>query len=91
MPSDERNRQKLNDLLAVGVQRGTTVLIYLPKDFRQLDFVLDNVRIRGRRLETGVYELLAEIARQVAFPEFSLNFSRTPSCSPCVNPAEYLI
>lgn len=68
-----------------------TVLLYLQKGFNQLTFLLDNARIHGKRMETGVYELLTEIAQHVALPEFSLSFWHTPSYSPQLNPAEYLI
>jgi transposase len=68
-----------------------TVLLYLQKGFNQLTFLLDNARIHGKRMETGVQELLAEIARQVVLPAFSLSFWHTPSYSPRLNPAEYLI
>jgi hypothetical protein len=36
-------------------------------------------------------ELLAEISRQIPLPEYSLNFWHTPSYSPKLNPAEYVI
>ena len=67
------------------------VLLYLQKGFKQLTFLLDNARIHGKRMETGVHELLAEIGRQVVLPEFSLSFWHTPSYSPQHNPAEYVI
>jgi transposase len=42
-------------------------------------------------MEVGVHELLAEIAQHVELPGFSLSFWHTPSYSPKLNPAEYLI
>lgn len=68
-----------------------TVLVYLQKGFNQLTFLLDNARIHGKRMEVGVQELLTEIAQHVALPAFSLSFWHTPSYSPHLNPAEYLI
>lgn len=68
-----------------------SVLLYLQKGFSRLTFLLDNARIHGKQMETRVHELLAEIARQVALPKFSLSFWHTPSYSPQLNPAEYLI
>jgi transposase len=68
-----------------------TALIYLQKGFRHLTFLLDNARIHGKKMEAGVHQWLAEIAQQVALPEFSLSFWHTPSYSPRLNPAEYLI
>jgi len=67
------------------------VLLYLQKGFKQLTFLLDNARIHGKRMEAGVHALLAEIGRQVVLPEFSLSFWHTPSYSPQLNPAEYVI
>jgi len=68
-----------------------TVLIYLQKGYKTITFLLDNARIHGKRMETGVNELLAEISRQIALPEYSLSFWHTPSYSPKLNPAEYII
>ena len=68
-----------------------TVLIYLQKGLNQLTFLLDNARIHGKKMEVGVHELLAEIGPHVELPEFSLSFWHTPSYSPKLNPAEYLI
>lgn len=68
-----------------------TVLRYLQKGFKHLTLILDNAKIHGRRMETGVHELLAEIAQFMALPAFSLGFWHTPSYSPWLNPAEYLI
>jgi hypothetical protein len=42
-------------------------------------------------METEVNELLAEISLQLVLPAFSLDFWHTPSYSPQLNPAEYLI
>lgn len=68
-----------------------TVSLFLQKGFNQLTFLLDNAKIHGKRMETGVHELLAEIARHVALPECRLSFWHTPSYSPQLNPSEYLI
>ena len=68
-----------------------TVLIYLQKGINQLTFLLDNARIHGKRMETGVKELLDEIAQQITLPVFSLSYWHTPSYSPQLNPAEYII
>lgn len=68
-----------------------TVLVYLQQGFKHLTLLLDNVKIHGARMKMGVLELLAEIARQVALPEFTLGFWHTPRYSPRLNPAEYLI
>ena len=68
-----------------------TVLIYLQRGISQLTFLLDNARIHGKRMETEVNELLTEIAQQLVLPAFSLGFWHTPSYSPQLNPAEYLI
>ena len=42
-------------------------------------------------MEVRVYELLTEIAQHVKLPAFSLSFWHTPSYSPQLNPAEYLL
>jgi transposase len=68
-----------------------TVLVYLQKGFSQLTLLLDNAKIHGKRMETRAQELLNEIAQSVTLPEFSLSFWHTPSYSPQLNPAEYLI
>lgn len=68
-----------------------TVLVYLQKGFSQLTFLLDNARTHGKRMETRSHELLNEIAQHVVLPEFSLSFWHTPSYSPQLNPAEYII
>jgi transposase len=68
-----------------------TVLIYLQKGINQLTFLLDNARIHGKRMEAGVKELLDEIAQQITLPVFSLSYWHTPSYSPQLNPAEYII
>lgn len=68
-----------------------TVLIYLQQGFRQLTFLLDNAKIHGRKMEDGVQQWLAGIAGQVTLPEYTLSFWHTPSYSPRLNPAEYLI
>jgi len=68
-----------------------TTLIYLQKGFKTLTFLLDNARIHGKKMEVGVNQLLAEIARQVNLPPYSLNFWHTPRYSPKLNPAEYVI
>ena len=68
-----------------------TTLIYLQKGFRKLTFLLDNARIHGKKMEAGVKQLLAELSLLEEIPEFSLNFWHTPSYSPKLNPAEYLI
>jgi transposase len=68
-----------------------SVLLYLQKGFKQLTFLLDHARIHGKRMETGVHELLAEIGRQGVLPAFSLSFWHTPSYSPRLNPTEYVI
>jgi len=68
-----------------------TLLVYLQKGFNHLTFLLDNARIHGKRMEVGVFELLSEVALHVALPAFSLSFWHTPSYSPQLNPAEYLI
>ena len=105
--SDERHRKKLNGFLTVDVQRGSTrvdfkeqstseeaamvvvltILVYLQNGLNQLTFLLDNARIHGKRMEKRVAELLTEMK----LPEYSLNFWHTPSYSPNLNPAEYLI
>ena len=38
-----------------------------------------------------MHELFNELALQTELPEFSLNFWHTPSYSPQLNPAEYII
>jgi transposase len=68
-----------------------TVLVYLQKGFSKLTFLLDNARTHGKRMETRAHELLNEIAQHVLLPAFSLSFWHTPSYSPQLNPAEYLI
>jgi hypothetical protein len=68
-----------------------TVPVYLQKGLNQLTFLLDNAKIHGKRMEISVHELLTEIAQHVALPTFSLGFWHTPSYSPQLNPAEYLI
>ena len=68
-----------------------TVLVYLQKGLSQLTFLLDNAKTHGKRMENQVNELLAEIAQQQVLPAFSLSFWHTPSYSPQLNPAEYLI
>ena len=42
-------------------------------------------------MEEGVCRLLAEISLREELPKFNLNFWHTPSYSPRLNPAEYLI
>jgi len=42
-------------------------------------------------MEAAVHQWLAEIVQQVELPEFTLSFWHTPSYSPRLNPAEYLI
>jgi len=76
--------------IAVGVVV-LTVLIYLQKGFNHLTFLLDNAKIHGKKMEANVHKWLAEIAQQVTLPEFTLSFWHTPSYSPQLNPAEYLI
>jgi transposase len=68
-----------------------TVLVYLQRGLNPLTFLLDNARIHGKRMETEVHELLTEIAQHLTLPAFSLSFWHTPSYSPQLNPAEYLI
>ncbi|MDD5323104.1 MAG: transposase [Methylococcales bacterium] len=68
-----------------------TALIYLQKGFNHLTFLLDNAKIHGKRMAANVHKWLAEIAQQVTQPEFTLSFWHTPSYSPQLNPAEYLI
>ena len=68
-----------------------TVLIYLKNGFRKLTFLLDNARIHGKKMEAMMHELFNELALQTELPEFSLNFWHTPSYSPQLNPAEYII
>jgi hypothetical protein len=68
-----------------------TVLVYLQKGLNQITLLLDNARIQGNRMESDVRELLDEIGRHVALPKWSLDFWHTPSYSPRLNPAEYLI
>lgn len=83
-----KEESKTYDAVMVAV---LTVLIYLQKGVKTITFLLDNARIHGKRMEAGVNELLVEISRQIALPEYSLNFWHTPSYSPKLNPAEYLI
>jgi len=68
-----------------------TTLIYLQKGFRKLTFLLDNARIHGKKMEVGVQKLLVELSLLEEIPKFSLDFWHTPSYSPKLNPAEYLI
>ena len=68
-----------------------TVWVYLQKGRNRLTFLLDNARIHGKRMEVGVHEWLTEIAQHLELPAFSLSFWHTPSYSPQLNPAEYLI
>jgi transposase len=68
-----------------------TVLVYLQKGFSKLTLLLDNARIHGKRMEIKAHELLNEIAQHVVLPTFSISFWHTPSYSPHLNPAEYLI
>lgn len=68
-----------------------TTLIYLQKGLNQLTFLLDNAKIHGKRMEAEVYRLLDEIGQHVVLPEWHLDFWHTPSYSPQLNPAEYLI
>lgn len=42
-------------------------------------------------MDTGVNELLVEISRQTALPEYSLHFWHGPKYSSKLNPAEYPI
>jgi transposase len=66
-------------------------LIYLQKGVTTLTFLLDNARIHGAKMEAGVQQLLAEIALQRTLPALRLLFWHTPSYSPKLNPAEYVI
>lgn len=68
-----------------------TALVYLQKGFRHLTFLPDNAKIHGKKMEAGVQQRLADIAQQAALPEYTLSFWHTPSYSPRLNPAEYLI
>lgn len=68
-----------------------TVLMYLQKGFKHLTFVLDNAKIHGQKMEAGVHQWLVDIAQQVSLPELTIDFWHTPSYSPQLNPAEYLI
>lgn len=83
------NRQSTTDEVVMVVV--LTVLIYLQKGFSQLTVLLDNAKIHGKRMETKVQELLNQIAQFMVLPKYSLNFWHTPSYSPWLNPAEYLI
>lgn len=83
-----KGKSKTEDAVRVIV---LTTLIYLQKGFKILTFLLDNARIHGKKMEAGVNQLLAEIARQVSLPSYSLNFWHTPRYSPKLNPAEYVI
>jgi hypothetical protein len=67
------------------------ILIYLQKGFTTMTFLLDNAKIHGTKMETDVQKLLAEITAQLALPPFTLLFWHTPSYSPKLNPAEYII
>ena len=68
-----------------------TALMYLQKGFKHLTFILDNAKIHGKKMEAGDHQWLADSAQQVSLPEFTLEFWHTPSYSPRLNPAEYLI
>ncbi len=68
-----------------------TALIYLQQGFKHLIFLLDNAKIHGKKMEASVQQWLADIAQQVALPDYTLSFWHTPSYSPRLNPAEYLI
>ena len=67
------------------------ILVYMQKGFTKLTFLLDNARIHGAKMEAGVQQLLAEIALQRTLPPLTLLFWHTPSYSPKLNPAEYII
>lgn len=66
-------------------------LICLQKGFTTLTFLLDNARIHGTKMEAEVQRLFAEITLQHALPPATLLFWHTPSYSPRLNPAEYII
>lgn len=107
MPSDERNRKKLNGFLSVDLRQGTTgvdfrahsktgdavvavallVLRYVLRGFRQITVLLDKATTHRDAMKAAVGELLAEIAENPAW----LAFLHTPSYSPALNPAGYLI
>lgn len=67
------------------------ILIYMQKGFTTLTFLLDNAKIHGIKMETEVQRLLAQISLQHALPAVTLLFWHTPSYSPRLNPAEYVI
>jgi transposase len=67
------------------------ILIYLQKGFTHLTFLLDNARIHGTKMEANVQQLLAELTAQLTLPPITLLFWHTPSYSPKLNPAEYII
>ena len=67
------------------------ILIYMQKGFTTLTFLLDNAKIHGTKMETNVQMLLAELTSQLALPPLTLLFWHTPSYSPKLNPAEYII
>jgi len=67
------------------------ILIYLQKGFTRLTFLLDNARIHGTKMEANVQLLLAELTAQLALPPLTVLFWHTPSYSPKLNPAEYII
>ncbi|MGR8933338.1 MAG: hypothetical protein ACU837_02980 [Gammaproteobacteria bacterium] len=81
-------RSTTEDVVGIEV---LTVLVYLQQGVKHLTLLLDHVKIHGARMKSGVLEVLGEVGRQVALPEFSLAFWHTPRYSPRLNPAEYLI
>lgn len=66
-------------------------MCYMQKGFTTITFLLDNARIHGTKMEIEVQRLLAEITLQLALPQLKLLFWHTPSYSPKLNPAEYII
>lgn len=67
------------------------ILIYMQKGFTTLTILLDNAKTHGMKMEAEVQKLLAEIALQHTLPSVTLRFWHTPSYSPKLNPAEYII
>jgi transposase len=67
------------------------ILSYLQKGYTTLTIILDNAKIHGPGMKTRVQELLDEIRLECPLPDFNLIFWHTPSYSPKLNPAEYVI
>ncbi|MDP2201037.1 MAG: transposase [Methylicorpusculum sp.] len=69
----------------------TLLLSYLQQGYRQVTVLLDNARTHGKRMQDEVSRLLQELSSPSAFKDFTVNYRHTPTYSPQLNPAEYVI